>query len=124
MNILYTTISLGLECTSRLRKLEIEQLQLDPNYRTQRIIVSSANADDVTSQLAFDAGVNGFLEKPLKLQDVYDLYADILSTSREEFSLKDSIAKGNIMKENIMKIEYKDNSSSAKDAIEESSLSF
>ena len=122
MNILYTTISLGLECTSRLRKLEIEQLQLDPNYRTQRIIVSSANADDVTSQLAFDAGVNGFLEKPLKLQDVYDLYADILST--EEFSLKDSIAKGNIMKENIMKIEYKDNSSSAKDAIEESSLSF
>ena len=80
-----------MECTSRLRKLEVEQLIHDPNYRCQRIIVSSANADEVTSKLAFDAGVNGFLEKPLKLQDVYDLYADILS--REEHSLKENIAK-------------------------------
>ena len=67
-----------MECTSRLRKIENEILLYDSNYKRQKIIVSSANADVETSKLAFDAGVDGFLEKPLKLQNIYNVYAALL----------------------------------------------
>ena len=67
-----------MECTSRLRKLENEILCTNPFYQNQRIIVSSANADDLTTDLAYTAGVNGFLEKPLSIHNVYEGYTAIL----------------------------------------------
>ena len=40
------------------------------------MIVCSANADEETSELAYDAGVDGFLEKPLQL----DLFLNVLKS--------------------------------------------
>ena len=71
---------IGLECTSRLRKIEEADYTHD-DYTRQIIIASSANADKLTKQLAFNAGVDGFIEKPLQLQDVYNIYNNVVNRS-------------------------------------------
>ena len=71
---------IGLECTTRLRKVE-EVDETNNEYKRQIIIVSSANADKLTKQLAFKAGVDGFIEKPLQIQDVYNIYNDVVHRS-------------------------------------------
>ena len=68
-----------MECTSRLRKIEDDYKNND--YKRQIIIVCSANADKLTKQLAFKAGVEGFIEKPLNLQDIYDIYNVVANRS-------------------------------------------
>ena len=70
---------------------EDEFLNNDPNYKRQIIIVSSANADELTNELAFNVGVDGFIEKPLHLQEVYNIYYDVINKSEAEISASSSV---------------------------------
>ena len=77
---------LGFECTKRLRKIEAT-LRRDEEASTssgdkkddhhQLVVVCSANADEETTNLAYDAGVDGFLEKPLQLDDFMKIYQNL-----------------------------------------------
>ena len=62
----------GFECTKRLRKIEAKMNLLYASR--QLVIVCSANADEGTSDLAYELGVDGFLEKPLNLNTLMKVY--------------------------------------------------
>ena len=73
-------MSLGLECTKRLRKIEESSGLQDSNR--QLVIVCSANADEETSNLAYETGVDGFLEKPLNLKTFMKVYKTLKGPRR------------------------------------------
>ena len=60
---------LGFEFTKRLRKLEESLL-----IKHQLVVICSANADVETTNLAYATGVDGFLEKPLRIQNFNRIY--------------------------------------------------
>lgn len=64
----------GFECTKRLRKKEKELRESGVCDDHQLVIVCSANSDEETSTLAYDAGVDEFLEKPLDIKQFMSAY--------------------------------------------------
>ena len=76
---------LGFECTKRLRKIEsnllLENADDDKSNSRQLVIVCSANADVETANLAYDAGVDRFLEKPLQMESFMAIYKNLKASS-------------------------------------------
>ena len=74
-------LMLGFECTKRLRKIEasisIQDTNSERRDHHQLLIVCSANSDEETANLAYDAGVDGFLEKPLDMDTFMKVYKNL-----------------------------------------------
>ena len=74
---MYIKLMLGFECTKRLRKIEENLSFQERRDHRQLIIVCSANSDEETANLAYDAGVDGFLEKPLEMNALTNIYKNL-----------------------------------------------
>lgn len=77
----------GLEATRRLRKQESERTHDLESGRHPLVIVGlSANSDSETIKEAMEAGMNGFLPKPLKLSALRECLSRIGCTVLEDHS--------------------------------------
>lgn len=61
----------GLEATKRIRALE------NPELASVPIIAMTANAFDEDKKVAFDSGMNGFISKPIVLDEVVETLKDV-----------------------------------------------
>lgn len=60
----------GLEATRQIRKLEIDALEQTPSKKSVSIIAMTANDLESDRQQCFDAGMDGFITKPLNIKQV------------------------------------------------------
>lgn len=61
----------GLEATKRIRALE------NPELASVPIIAMTANAFEEDKKVAFDSGMNGFISKPIVLDEVVETLKDV-----------------------------------------------
>ena len=70
----------GIECVSRFRKVECERGKADPTTATdaartrQTIVGCSANSDSDTHAAALQAGMDGFISKPMTRSSFIEIY--------------------------------------------------
>ena len=65
----------GTECVSRFRKVECERSTKDPIPTPRQLIVGcSANSDSATHAAAVQAGMDGFLNKPMTRSSFLEVY--------------------------------------------------
>ena len=69
----------GIECVSRFRKVEAERNAANDststNTRTRQTIVGcSANSDSDTHAAALQAGMDGFISKPMTRSSFIEIY--------------------------------------------------
>ena len=70
-------VMLGFEFTKRLRKVENDLKNSGTSDHHQLVIVCSANSDSETTNIAFEAGVDGFLQKPLNIESLMNVYTKL-----------------------------------------------
>ena len=70
----------------------------------QLVIVCSANSDEESSDIAYAAGVNAFLEKPLQMDAFDRVYSQLLSEDTDSSNC-DSDNFDSDSRENIISVE-------------------
>ena len=63
----------GYEATRRIRQLE------NPKQSSIPIIAMTANAFDEDRKATLDCGMNGFISKPIDLQEVVQVLRDVIA---------------------------------------------